>query len=130
LRSRIFGGDALAEQFNAPIAIDSERRVVFLLLAGTLPLASAQVRGGSAATPVKGKSETMVVLGTATPVPLAESQRSVEILPVKGEVAGRRVAAGSFCVRIPRYFSKNAARAAGRLTWCCAAEALSRRWCC
>lgn len=27
----------------------------------------------------------MVVLGTATPVPLAESQRSVEILPVKGE---------------------------------------------
>jgi len=26
----------------------------------------------------------MVVLGTATPVPLAESQRSVEILPVKG----------------------------------------------
>ncbi len=27
----------------------------------------------------------MVVLGTATPVPLAESQRSVEILPVKGQ---------------------------------------------
>ncbi len=27
----------------------------------------------------------MVVLGTATPVPLAESQRSVEVLPVKGE---------------------------------------------
>ncbi len=27
----------------------------------------------------------MVVLGTATPVPLAESQRSVEILPVKAE---------------------------------------------
>ena len=37
------------------------------------------------ATPVKGNPETMVVLGTATPVPLAESQRSVEILPVKGE---------------------------------------------
>ena len=35
--------------------------------------------------PMKGNSETMVVLGTATPVPLAESQRSVEILPVKGE---------------------------------------------
>jgi len=34
---------------------------------------------------VKGPSETMVVLGSATPVPLAESQRSVEILPVKGE---------------------------------------------
>src|SRR6202167_1610757 len=35
--------------------------------------------------PVKGNSEIMVVLGTATPVPLAESQRSVEILPVKAE---------------------------------------------
>jgi iron complex outermembrane receptor protein len=34
---------------------------------------------------MKGNSETMVVLGTATPVPLAESQRSVEILPVKGQ---------------------------------------------
>ena len=34
---------------------------------------------------VKGPSETMVVLGSATPVPLAESQRSVEVLPVKGE---------------------------------------------
>ena len=33
----------------------------------------------------KGLSETMVVLGSATPVPLAESQRSVEILPVKGQ---------------------------------------------
>ncbi|MGA2908493.1 MAG: TonB-dependent receptor [Terracidiphilus sp.] len=62
------------------------RRVVWiLLLAGTLPLASAQVVAAPPATPVKGKSETMVVLGTATPVPLAESQRSVEILPVKGE---------------------------------------------
>ena len=35
--------------------------------------------------PMKGNSETMVVLGTATPVPLAESQRSVEILPVRGK---------------------------------------------
>ncbi len=34
---------------------------------------------------MKGKTETMVVLGTATPVPLAESQRSVEVLPVKGK---------------------------------------------
>lgn len=34
---------------------------------------------------MKGNSETMVVLGTATPVPLAESQRSVEILPAKGQ---------------------------------------------
>jgi outer membrane cobalamin receptor len=34
---------------------------------------------------VKGQAETMVVLGSATPVPLAESPRSVEVLPVKGE---------------------------------------------
>jgi len=33
--------------------------------------------------PVAGQSETMVVLGSATPVPLAESPRSVEILPLK-----------------------------------------------
>jgi iron complex outermembrane receptor protein len=45
----------------------------------------AQNASAPPAAPVKGKSETMVVLGTATPVPLAESQRSVEILPVKGE---------------------------------------------
>ena len=55
-----------------------------LLLAVFLRAAFAQ----NAAPPpaqVKGPSETMVVLGSATPVPLAESQRSVEILPVKGE---------------------------------------------
>ncbi len=34
---------------------------------------------------VKGKTETMVVLGTATPVPLGESPRAVEVLPVKGK---------------------------------------------
>ena len=57
----------------------------FLLLAALLPAATAQ----DAATPpkpaVKGPSETLVVLGSATPVPLAESERSVEILPVDGQ---------------------------------------------
>jgi outer membrane cobalamin receptor len=33
--------------------------------------------------PVKGLTETLVVLGTATPVPLAESPRPVEVLPVE-----------------------------------------------
>ncbi len=33
---------------------------------------------------MKGTTETMVVLGSATPVPLAESPRSVEVLPLKG----------------------------------------------
>ena len=56
----------------------------FLLLAASLHAAFAQ----NAAPPpqqVKGPSETMVVLGSATPVPLAESERSVEVLPVKAE---------------------------------------------
>jgi iron complex outermembrane receptor protein len=33
--------------------------------------------------PVKGPTETMVVLGSATPVPLAESPRPVQVLPVE-----------------------------------------------
>jgi len=62
------------------------RRVLWLpLLAVGLRAAFAQSAPAAPAAPVKGNSETMVVLGTATPVPLAESQRSVEILPVKGE---------------------------------------------
>jgi outer membrane cobalamin receptor len=46
---------------------------------------NASAASAAPTAPVKGNSETMVVLGTATPVPLAESQRSVEILPVKGQ---------------------------------------------
>jgi len=55
------------------------------LLMGTLRVAVAQNAPAVPATPVKGETETMVVLGTATPVPLAESQRSVEVLLVKGD---------------------------------------------
>ena len=57
---------------------------VLLLLAASLDAAFAQ----NAAPPpaqIKGPSETLVVLGSATPVPLAESERSVEVLPVKAE---------------------------------------------
>ena len=54
-----------------------------ILLAAALRAAAQDAPAPPPAT-VKGKTETMVVLGTATPVPLAESQRSVEILPVKG----------------------------------------------
>ena len=62
------------------------RRVAWpLLLAVGLRSSFAQSVPPAPAAPVKGNSETMVVLGTATPVPLAESQRSVEILPVKGQ---------------------------------------------
>lgn len=49
-----------------------------LFLIASLP-ACAQ----NAPAPVTGQSETMVVLGSATPVPLAESPRSVEVLPLK-----------------------------------------------
>ncbi|MGA2207259.1 MAG: TonB-dependent receptor [Terracidiphilus sp.] len=56
---------------------------LFLLVAALC--AAAQDAPAPPTATVKGKTETMVVLGTATPVPLAESQRSVEILPVKGE---------------------------------------------
>jgi len=62
------------------------RGVLWLLLfVGALRAAFAQGAPAAPATPVKGKTETMVVLGTATPVPLAESQRSVEVLLVKGD---------------------------------------------
>ncbi len=56
-----------------------------LLLAGAVRAVIAQNAAPPPAAPVKGQTETMMVLGTATPVPLAESQRSVEILPVKGQ---------------------------------------------
>src|ERR1039458_5728295 len=63
------------------------RRVLWLplLAVGLRAAVFAQNATPPPSAPVKGKTETMVVLGTATPVPLAESQRSVEILPVKGE---------------------------------------------
>ena len=47
--------------------------------------AGALAQNASAPTPkpVKGPTETLVVLGSATPVPLAESPRPVEVLPVE-----------------------------------------------
>jgi len=63
-----------------------------LLLAACLPAAYSQSTNhkeqkAKAPQPaaVKGPSETMVVLGSATPVPLAESPRSVVVLPLKGK---------------------------------------------
>ena len=56
-----------------------------LLLAAVSHVAFAQDAATPPKTPVKGPAETMVVLGSATPVPLAESQRSVDILPVQGQ---------------------------------------------
>jgi outer membrane cobalamin receptor len=56
---------------------------LLLFLISALCAAAAQDSAKPAAAPVKGQAETMVVLGSATPVPLAESPRSVEILPLK-----------------------------------------------
>ena len=52
------------------------------LVVAALP-AAAQNGAAPASTPVKGRTETLVVLGSATPVPLAESPRPVVELPVK-----------------------------------------------
>jgi iron complex outermembrane receptor protein len=49
-----------------------------LLLAGSALSASAQT------TPIPHPVETMIVLGSAVPVPLAESPRAVVLLPVEG----------------------------------------------
>jgi outer membrane cobalamin receptor len=57
------------------------RPFTFLLLAACWP-ACAQNAPTQPAS-VAAQPETMVVLGSATPVPLAESPRSVEILPLK-----------------------------------------------
>lgn len=47
--------------------------------------AVAQDAANPPKTSVKGAAETLVVLGTVTPVPLAESQRSVDVIPVRGQ---------------------------------------------
>jgi outer membrane cobalamin receptor len=61
------------------------RRPALLVILVTLASAAiAQDAAAPKAEPVKAQAETMVVLGSAMPVPLAESPRSVEILPVKG----------------------------------------------
>ncbi|MGB6746282.1 MAG: TonB-dependent receptor [Terracidiphilus sp.] len=58
------------------------RQTVLLLFASCLP-AYAQNAPPPTPSAIAGTSETMVVLGSATPVPLAESPRSVEVLPLK-----------------------------------------------
>ncbi|MGA7340133.1 MAG: TonB-dependent receptor [Terracidiphilus sp.] len=45
----------------------------------------AQNASSPPAKPLAGPAETLVVLGSATPVPLAESPRSVEVLPLQGK---------------------------------------------
>jgi len=74
-------GKELIMSFKNSISI-----LLYLLLAFATQQAFAQsIPTSSSASTVAGPSETMVVLGSATPVPLAESSRSVEILPLQGK---------------------------------------------
>lgn len=62
----------------------------FNLAAACIFLLCSQVLAGqSSATPpapvIPARSETMVVLGSAAPVPLAESPRSVDVIPLEGK---------------------------------------------
>lgn len=58
-------------------------RLAFLGVLSVLPVLAQQTPSKPSAPPAPHPTETMVVVGTATPVPLAESSESVQILPVK-----------------------------------------------
>ena len=61
------------------------QRAFLLLLAISAGAVFAQNASSPPAKPLAGPAETLVVLGSATPVPLAESPRSVEVLPLQGK---------------------------------------------
>lgn len=61
------------------------RIAAFLCFAASLQSAPAQGSSTPTATTIPTRSETMVVLGSAAPVPLAESPRSVVVLPLEGK---------------------------------------------
>ena len=56
-----------------------------LLLAVCAQSSSAQTTPAAQPAPLPHPSETMVVLGSPVPVPLAESPASVVVLPVEGK---------------------------------------------
>ena len=66
-------------------AVSPSRCLLVPLLLCAAALANSQNPTASQPqqVPPKAPTETLVVLGTATPVPLAESSRSVEVLPVE-----------------------------------------------
>ncbi|MGC1462945.1 MAG: TonB-dependent receptor [Terracidiphilus sp.] len=59
--------------------------VALLSLTPSFIPSRAQSPSASQPTRISTRTETMVVLGTAAPVPLAESPRSVEVLPLEGK---------------------------------------------
>ena len=60
-------------------------RSACLLLAACAPAAFAQAQAPSPPAQLPHPTETMVVLGSAVPVPLAESSASVVVLTVEGK---------------------------------------------
>ena len=66
------------------------RSAALILFGVCMQSAPGQNPSAPAPTTIPVRSETMVVLGSAAPVPLAESPRSVVVLPLKGKNAGRR----------------------------------------
>lgn len=64
-------------------ALSATRRAVALLVFHALIVNGQSSTSIPQPEPPKAASETLIVLGSATPVPLAESSRSVEILPVQ-----------------------------------------------
>jgi len=59
------------------------KALFIMLLGASVECAAAQDAAMPPKAPIKGAPETMVVLGSATPVPLAESTRAVEALPMR-----------------------------------------------
>jgi outer membrane cobalamin receptor len=67
------------------------RSAALVLLGLCLQSAPAQNPTAQASTTIPTRSETMVVLGTAAPVPLAESPRSVVVLPLKDKTLAAEI---------------------------------------
>jgi iron complex outermembrane receptor protein len=57
----------------------------FLLLAFGTSVAATQTTQSDQSQPIPARPETVVVLGSASPVPLAESPRSVDVITLKGK---------------------------------------------
>jgi outer membrane cobalamin receptor len=61
------------------------QRAPLACLAGLATTLSALAQTAPAAPSVPTATQTLVVLGSATPVPLAESPRSVDVIPLEGQ---------------------------------------------
>jgi vitamin B12 transporter len=67
---------------NETILMTPNKFLPAILMLALCPL---NIAAQSTTTPIPTRTDTMVVLGSAAPVPLAESPRSVVVLPLKGK---------------------------------------------